>query len=123
MVLIACLGLFLSSKIEIARFQSQTGKSISSTTAGLDSLAAEIQQLRQSMEGIENTPSTPPGPGINLTRRAQVLKMHQRGEQLETIAGALRISRNEIELLLKLQKLAGPGEFGRLPGTERAATN
>jgi len=65
-IFVACLGLFLSSKIEIARFRSHTGKSISSTSAGLDSLAAEIQQEEDPAGdhgGYRSGPPVRPGPG------------------------------------------------------------
>jgi hypothetical protein len=40
--------------------------------------------------------------GINLTKRAQALRMHRRGESIPTIAAALETPANEIALLLKV---------------------
>jgi hypothetical protein len=37
--------------------------------------------------------------------------MQRRGESPATIAAALRVPRNEINLLLKIQKLANDGEM------------
>jgi hypothetical protein len=45
------------------------------------------------------------GQELNLTRRAQALRMQRRGESPATIAAALRLPRNEIDLLLKIQTL------------------
>jgi len=46
------------------------------------------------------------GPAINLNKRGQVLRMSRRGENTETIAGALGVPRNEVDLLLKVHRLA-----------------
>jgi hypothetical protein len=39
---------------------------------------------------------------LNLTKRAQALRMHRRGESVPTIAAALQSPHNEIDLLLKV---------------------
>jgi hypothetical protein len=46
------------------------------------------------------------GQELNLTRRAQALRMRRRGETPATIAAALRVPRNEIDLLLKIEAMA-----------------
>lgn len=46
------------------------------------------------------------GPAINLNSRGQALRMRRRGETPETIAGALSLPRNEVDLLLKVHQLA-----------------
>src|SRR5579864_2797106 len=51
-------------------------------------------------------PVPPPGQAINLNKRGQVLRMQRRGENPESIAGALGIPRNEVDLLLKVHQLA-----------------
>jgi type II secretory pathway component PulM len=43
---------------------------------------------------------------LNLNKRGQVLRMRRRGENPETIAAALAIPRNEVDLLLKVHQLA-----------------
>ena len=43
---------------------------------------------------------------LNLNKRGQVLRMRRRGENPETIAAALSLPRNEVDLLLKVHQLA-----------------
>ena len=102
--LLACLALFAAVKLEMC-VELQTAKQ------SRDALAAEVQametalgQIRQSVTGIEERPVAV-SPGLNLTRRTQALRMHRRGESIQTIAAALSAPRNEIELLLKLQAM------------------
>ena len=107
-VLLACLALFLSTTARVAKFQRHNHAADSSAAADLQALASKVEQVQSSLERIENTPPGPaPGPGMNLNRRTQVLRMYHRGEPVETIAAALRTSRNEVELLLKLHRLTG----------------
>ena len=102
--LIACLALFMAVKLEM-RTKLQTAKE------SRDALAAQVHEIesalghvRQSVTAIEERPATV-NPGMNLTRRAQALRMHHRGEPIQTIAAALSVPQNEIELLLKLQPM------------------
>ena len=41
-------------------------------------------------------------PGLNLTTRSQVLRMHRHGETAENIARVLEVPRQEVDLLLKV---------------------
>jgi hypothetical protein len=43
---------------------------------------------------------------LNLNKRGQVLRMRRRGENPETIAAALSIPRNEVNLLLKVHQMS-----------------
>ena len=60
--------------------------------------------------------AAPLGQALNLNKRGQVLRMQRRGENPETIAGALGIPRNEVDLLLKVHQMTlervGPVESG-----------
>jgi DNA-binding NarL/FixJ family response regulator len=107
-VLLTCLALFLSTTARVAKFQRQNRAVDSSAAADLQALASKVEHVQSSLERIENAPPAPaPRPGMNLNRRTQVLRMYHRGEPVETIASALRTSRNEVELLLKLHGLMG----------------
>jgi len=103
LALAGCLTLVLSVKREIARVRGTIAKSRDAAEISAASLAAGLATLRQEMESTEGAYLT--GPDLNLTRRAQALRMHRRGESPATIAAALRSPRNEIDLLLKIQKL------------------
>ena len=63
-------------------------------------MAAEPAALGREGEGHELAFVS--GQELNLTRRAQAMRMQRRGESAATIAAALRVPRNEIELLLKI---------------------
>jgi len=53
-------------------------------------------------------PSPVPAAGqpLNLNKRGQVLRMRRRGENPETIAAALSIPQNEVDLLLKVHQMS-----------------
>jgi len=104
LALAGCLALFLSMKREIARVLRSFTESRDSAAASAATLAAGLAALRQEMETTEAPSLT--GQELNLTRRAQALRMQRRGESPATIAAALRLPRNEIDLLLKIQRLA-----------------
>jgi hypothetical protein len=42
---------------------------------------------------------------MNLTTRTKALRMHQRGETIPGIAAALGVQQEEVDLLLKLDRL------------------
>jgi len=97
LALIGCLVLFFSMKKEIALMRR-------SFTASRDSAAAAgATASRPDPETADVACLT--GQPLNLTRRDQALRMQRRGESPALIAGALRLPRNEVDLLLKVQKL------------------
>jgi hypothetical protein len=102
--LIACLALFLSVKLEVARVRRSVNTSRDSVAVSTATLATELATLREEIGSAEAT--LPTGQELNLTRRAQALRMQNSGESPAAIAATLRVPRNEIDLLLKLQRLA-----------------
>ena len=82
LTLIVCLGLFISVKVEIAVVRHSLNKRRESVEAPA---AAEAE--------------------LKLTRRDQALQMQSDGKPLEAIADALRMPRNEVDLMLKLERL------------------
>ena len=95
-------------------------------------LKGEIRRLERKLAAAQAaerklTPPPPPPPpvparscGIDLTRRAQALRMDRRGEPPATIAAALGVPRNEIDLMLKVQQLVA-GEATRKPAVQAVA--
>lgn len=83
--------------------QEQCEAVLESLRESHNSLAAELREIRQP------TPiavaSTPPGPGLNLTKRSQALRMHRRGDPLDRIAATLDIPLQEVDLLLKVHRI------------------
>jgi hypothetical protein len=111
--LIATMVLFSSIKMEIAKCRArivtlETGREADQLSIRV--LSTELEKLRASMRALE-TPKPVPAPrllaqgGINLTKRAQALRMHRRGETLPSIAAALETPINEIAMILKIQML------------------
>jgi hypothetical protein len=99
-----CLALFVSMKREIARVRRSVKASNDTAVSSAATLAAELAVIRKDRETIEPVSLT--GQELNLTRRAQALRMRRRGETPATIAAALRVPRNEIDLLLKIEAMA-----------------
>jgi len=50
-------------------------------------------------------PPGPPKPGLNLTKLSQALRMHRRGDPPDQIASVLQIPLQEVDLLLKVQRI------------------
>jgi hypothetical protein len=48
-------------------------------------------------------------PGLNLTTRSQVLRMHRHGKTAENIARVLEVPRQEVDLLLKVHGIVIKG--------------
>lgn len=85
----------------------------------LDEIAEAAERLRLQLAEMERPGSIPAQP-LNLNKRGQILRMRRRGERPETIAGALAIPRNEVELLIKVHDLASEhAEKGAAPALAR----
>lgn len=106
-MLICALVLFVSLKCEIAGARRLARETAASAEQLRASMAAELAAIRETPPVVQEVVvAAPVGDGLNMTRRAAALRMEKRGESVSTIAAALRVPQNEIELLLKLQKLA-----------------
>jgi hypothetical protein len=112
--LLTSLALFVSIKIEMARALSRV--EVSEVAGEADDLAVrglkvEIERLRESVARLEaSRAAQPTGAGIDLTKRAQVIRMHRRGESISSIAAALEIASGEIALLLKVHAITNQEE-------------
>jgi hypothetical protein len=84
--------------------------------ARVTQLAETAEQLKAQLAEMEK-PQWVPAQPLNLNKRGQILRMRRRGERPETIAGALALPRNEVELLLKVHDLSQEqAEKGTKPG-------
>jgi hypothetical protein len=118
--LIACLALFLAVKLEVGEVRHGAQESRDALAAQVQEMESALGHIRQSVTEIEERPAVI-SPGLNLTRRAQALRMHRRGESVETIAAALSAPRNEIDLLLKLQTMLEYRSTALRPRSDRPA--
>jgi len=76
--------------------------------ARLDAVRKTIDGLLTEVRELQAQPSARPGPmkpGLNLSKRSQALRMHRKGETAEQIASALEIPPQEVELLIKVQRI------------------
>ena len=109
--LLLSLVLFVSIKREMAKARGQAEESQTTREEEqlvIRGLETELESLRESVRHLEAVPpGRAGGMGINLTKRAQALRMHRRGESIPSIAAALETPGNEIALLLKVQALMG----------------
>ena len=83
----------------------------------IESFAAELRHYeeqaphsRESALGIQSKPS------LNLTKRAQALRMHRRGDPPEQIAALLKLPVQEVTLLLKVQQIVFSNIEKRIAG-------
>jgi hypothetical protein len=103
--LLTSLVLYFDVRIEMAKQQSLEQKKQEDSAVIALNLAGDLETMRQSVRALEAAPaSQPAGQGINLSKRAQALRMCRRGESIATIAAALQTPRNEIDLLLKVRE-------------------
>jgi hypothetical protein len=112
LALLGCLVLFVTTKLEV---QAVRRLAISAR--------AELEEMQRQSPAVMHSPSAPvpdpePAPAqlaqpvlpqlagsLNLSKRAQALRMHRRGEPVPSIAAALQSSQGEIQLLLKVHTL------------------
>ncbi len=75
----------------------------------MEALAARFENLEEQTEALRRQPAeAAPGVGraaLNLTKRAQVLRMHRRGDPPERIASLLEVPRHEVDLLIKVHRI------------------
>ena len=104
-----CIAIFISYKSEVHRLRRAAATSqqdMKRQIEEMQSTVAQIGQQRQEMPA--EAPAIRPAalrPSLNLTRRAQALRMRRRGESVESIAAALATPRNEVELLVKVYEM------------------
>jgi hypothetical protein len=101
LALMGCASLFIVTKMELSQLRRAADQS------RMD-LAKKIEEVEAAMADIPAAAPAPMlnvRPSINLTKRAQALRMRRRGESLESITAALSVPRNEIELLLKVHEM------------------
>jgi hypothetical protein len=103
--LMACLYLWITAKLEIRTVRNALAKIRESADAGLQNLSDGLDEVRNVLKADPEPAARPNALSLNLTKRAQALRMHRRGETISSIAAALQTPLNEIELLLKIDRI------------------
>jgi DNA-directed RNA polymerase specialized sigma24 family protein len=68
---------------------------------------AAAETARQLERALETLPEAAlPRASINISRRAQLLRLYRQGERPEQIAAALGVPLNEVELAIKVHQIA-----------------
>jgi hypothetical protein len=107
LTLAVCAYLFITLKRDLRVIETRHLRSGETLRTQLKELAEELETVRRELEIMEQksdpcaTVARTLGPGV----RIQALRMIKHGEGPENIAVALGLPRNEVELLIKVQRL------------------
>jgi uncharacterized protein YlxW (UPF0749 family) len=104
--LLACVYLFFTLKRAMDAWRRESVRERDRLAEELRALQARLSELEAEVAAAAAAKgSLQPPRSINITKRTQALRMVRRGETPERIAAALAMSRREVQLLLKVQKL------------------
>jgi hypothetical protein len=105
--LLGSLALWMSAKAETRALWSELAALRASTDEAIGELAAQSEKLREApvCEPASSAPGLMAVQGLNLTARTKVLRMHRRGEAPSSIAAALGVQQEEVNLVLKLDRM------------------
>jgi hypothetical protein len=106
------LGLFFGLNRNFWKLRGRVAKA----EAASAELSAAIRDVIGKLAELEETRAVQPsslggamggtlGDGLNTTLRSKVLKMHRLGQSSDRIAGALRVPKGEVDLLLKVHRI------------------
>ncbi len=108
--LLAGLSLFLALQAQARKQAAAVEELNRQVLQEREDSATRLAELESRLLSSEQraavlVPPTPPKSGLNLTKRAQVLRLSRQGERAAGIAAALQLPRAEVELLLKVEQL------------------
>lgn len=108
--LLGSLALWIGARSQVNAMSRELKALRVSTEATLKDLSALSAQMEKMKE--EPVCEVAPAPsafmgvqGLNLTTRTKVLRMHRRGEATSSIAAALGVHQEEVDLLLKVDRM------------------
>ena len=84
--------------------QTELQSALETAQSSVAELSATVREMGQQPAVVAAAPGLI-RPGLNLTVRSQVLRMHRHGENSEKIAKCLSVPRQEVELLLKVHRI------------------
>jgi hypothetical protein len=99
LALIASLALFVTLKQEI---QANTRRN----RRRMEEIAAVLRRPAQGEPPGPAVIAAPVRSGFNLNRRTQAIRLLRRGENASHVAAAVGVPQQEIELLIRVQKMA-----------------
>ena len=102
-----CVYLFVSVKRDLRAGEARLGKKLAALEADWQAKMETLDERWNELSHISSVlvPPPPPRSGLNWNKRSQALERHRRGETPPEIAAALAIPRNEVELLVKVQRI------------------
>jgi hypothetical protein len=103
-----CLFLFASLKRDLHSSEARAGKKLAALTADWEAKMEGLDERWKELSQVSNLLIAPPPPrsGLNVSKRSLALQMHRRGAEPPEIAAALALPQNEVELLVKVQRIA-----------------
>jgi hypothetical protein len=111
------LGILFGLSQRVRQLRTDAGKKEKALQGETARLATEIQELKDRIQDLEQTDNSlaantalpgaavAGGNGVNNTLRSKVLKMHRLGQSPDRIAGALRVPKGEVDLLVKVHRI------------------
>ena len=101
--LIAALALFVSMKREMHKNAARHSKQMLELAGNLNHAPAALE------------PAFIPPParsGLNMSKRVQAMRLLRRNEDVGHVAAAVGVTRSEVELLIRVQKLSAMASAG-----------
>jgi hypothetical protein len=109
--MLGSLTLWISTRMDVRAVKKALGGYREATDATIAELRAALEAAKETMTAAPVPAAAPvaPGPlsvqGLDLTNRTKALRMARRGEPVASISASLGVAQEEIELLLKLERL------------------
>ena len=102
-----CLHLFITLKRDLRAGETRLARKLAALETDWQAKMESLDERWKELSQVSNllVPPPPPRSGLNLSKRSQALERHRRGETPPEIAAALAIPRNEVELLVKVQRI------------------
>jgi hypothetical protein len=108
--LIAALGLFAGLALRIGKLRKAIAAcqtALEAETAQLTNATNQLQRRIAELESVElrNCHEIQPAVDLSSAARGRVFKLHKAGQAPQDIAQKLRLSKGEVELLIKAQRI------------------
>jgi hypothetical protein len=106
--MVLCLFLFVSLKRDLRGAEERSRKKLAALEADLAAKSAVLDERWSELSQISGllVSPAPLRSGMNVTKRSQALQMSRRGESPKEIAATLSLPQNEVDLLVKVQRIS-----------------